>query len=133
MKKRVDNPFGNDSTPNPGVENEAAPLPERGTGLETGTAGERRGGNPRTEDERIKRHSRVVSATIPQTEGSAVLPDNLERIFKDGVTHVWHKDKDLPDISKMPEYKPKPVNKPKINSMKESWEKNKDVYYLKKK
>ena len=31
-------------------------LPVRGTGLETGTAGERREGNPRTEEEREVRH-----------------------------------------------------------------------------
>lgn len=31
-------------------------LPLRGTGLESGTAGERRGGTPRTEEEREERH-----------------------------------------------------------------------------
>lgn len=31
-------------------------LPPRGTGLDTGRAGERRGGQPRTEEERKKRH-----------------------------------------------------------------------------
>ena len=31
-------------------------LPERGTGLRTGRAGERRAGKPRTEEERRRRH-----------------------------------------------------------------------------
>lgn len=31
-------------------------LPEKGTGLETGRAGERRAGKPRTETERERRH-----------------------------------------------------------------------------
>lgn len=31
-------------------------LPEKGTGLETGRAGERRAGKPRTEAERERRH-----------------------------------------------------------------------------
>lgn len=32
-------------------------LPERGTGLTTGRAGARRGGTPRTYEERLARHS----------------------------------------------------------------------------
>ena len=46
-RKRVD-PFSNDSTPKA--------TPSKGTGLSTGTAGERRAGNPRTESERATRH-----------------------------------------------------------------------------
>lgn len=40
-------------------------LPPRGTGLDTGRAGERRGGQPRTEEERKKRH---VSTDISPVE-----------------------------------------------------------------
>ena len=98
MKKRVDNPFGDSSTPNPSAATAIPPsLPEKGTGLEVGTADERKGGNSRTEAEREERHNRVVSVEIPQREGGAGLPNNLERIFKDGVLHIWHKGKDLPD------------------------------------
>lgn len=34
-------------------------LPERGTGLITGNAGQRRGGEPRTDEERLERHNRI--------------------------------------------------------------------------
>lgn len=60
MGKVITNPFGNDSTSNPSVQNESAPLPERGTGLKTGAAGERRGGQPRTEEERRERHDAIL-------------------------------------------------------------------------
>ena len=48
MKKNYTDPFS------PNVD---STLPPRGTGLESGTAGERREGTPRTEGEREERHT----------------------------------------------------------------------------
>jgi len=44
-------------------------LPPRGTGLEIGTAGERRAGVPRTEEERIARHREVFGEELEEETG----------------------------------------------------------------
>ena len=80
-------------------------LPERGTGLETGSAGERRGGNPRTDAEREVRH-------FEQSDVDKLLrtqKEQFQREVKRGV----------------------PTAAPS-NSKEEHWNKHKDVYYLKK-
>ena len=51
MKKKFYNPFGSGDT------HVDSTLPPKGTGLESGTAGERSGGTPRTEEERKERHT----------------------------------------------------------------------------
>lgn len=120
-KKRVD-PFASSNT-----------VPERGTGLSIGTAGERREGDLRTESERVERHdSRVVNAEIPLSKNNS-LPNGTEITIKDGVTYIWHKGKELPDISKMKEYKPESITTHKRSSIEKSWDNNRDSYYLKKK
>lgn len=85
--KQIINPFGNDSTPNPSEQNESASLPERGTGIETGNAGERRQGNPRTEEERAERHFDKTN-------------DNYETITGDGIIHQRLKGYERPEPSK---------------------------------
>lgn len=62
MKKHYTDPF----TPN--VD---STLPPKGTGLENGTAGERRGGTPRTEEERAMRHKE-------KTKEDAFNPENFK-------------------------------------------------------
>jgi len=47
-------------------------LPPRGTGLKEGRAGERRGGSPRTEEERLERHLQMVDKI------EVVIPDDTE-------------------------------------------------------
>lgn len=67
MRKTRANPFESDSAPKPSVENESVPtaiLPERGTGLKNGNAGERRGGIPRTEKEREERHENKFNVVV---------------------------------------------------------------------
>lgn len=89
MKKLI-NPFGDDNAPtNPVVENESASLPERGTGLQTGSAGERRSGTPRTDAERAKRHE-------------SKLPNGLVRTEKDGYVHIHREGTEPPSIAKKP-------------------------------
>ena len=89
--RKIINPFGNDSTPNPNAQlNESTPLPERGTGIEAGNAGERREGNPRIEEERIERHK-----------------DTYHTITKNGVK-----------MRELDGYIPNP---PKPESIKEQW------------
>lgn len=57
MNRHLGEASGNDSTPNPAIQNDAMPLPERGAGLEIDTAREERGkGTPLTDEERAKRH-----------------------------------------------------------------------------
>ena len=99
---KIVNPFGNDSTPK--AQNESAPpepasLPPRGTGLETGNAGERRKGNPRTDEERAIRHGIKLPKGLIETEG------------KDGYVHVHQEGTEPPIISN---------TKPK-KTIKEQW------------
>ena len=89
---------------NPAAVTPAPALPERGTGLETGSAGERRGGNPRTDAEREQRH-------FDQSDVDEVLRTQKEQFQR--------------------ELKRDAHTAPS-NSKEEHWNKHKDVYYLKK-
>ena len=103
MRRPLHNSFGNDSNP---VE-QTASLPERGTGLETGDVGERRGDNPRTDEERAERHENK-------------LPKGLVRTEQDGFIHIHQEGGGLPDFA----------NK-KVSKMQQHWNDNKEAYYLK--
>ena len=65
-----------------------AQLPPRGTGLLLGTAGERRAGVPRTEEERLERHRQVFGEGEEKREG-----DQVERIVRGIVREIiaYHK------------------------------------------
>ena len=62
-------------------------LPPRGTGLLLGTAGERRAGQPRTEEERLERHKQIFG------EGEQEKEDQAERIIRGVVREIiaYHK------------------------------------------
>ena len=94
MKKKLANPFGGNSTPNRAVQNEPSPLPERGTGLKTGNAGERRGGNPRTDEERIVKHKEIVDDTSDSDEYITTEKDGVINMRKKG----FENDKSLKQI-----------------------------------
>lgn len=72
MKKRSENPFGDSE------------LPPRGTGLETGTAGERRAGNPRTDVERVERHKEVMNDSTGVSEYIMMETDGAVHFRKKG-------------------------------------------------
>lgn len=77
MKKNYTDPFS------PNVD---STLPPRGTGLERGTAGERREGTPRTEEERETRHA---EKTKEQTKHYA---ESLSLSIKDQ-WRIYHENK----------------------------------------
>ena len=72
---------------NPGGMNQ---LPPRGTGLLLGTAGERRAGQPRTEEERLERHRQVFG----EGEQEKKEEDQVERIVRGVVREIiaYHKN-----------------------------------------
>ena len=96
-RKRVD-PFSNDSAPKA--------TPPRGTGLSTGTAGERRAGNPRTESERATRHE-VMDDSSDNDEYIKTIVDKKAIFIKKG-----YKIEDVPP----PESRP-----PKPKTLSEQW------------
>ena len=59
-------------------------LPPRGTGLLLGTAGERRAGRPRTEEERLERHAQVFGEGEQEQEKE----DQTERIVRGVVREI---------------------------------------------
>lgn len=63
-------------------------LPPRGTGLILGTAGERRAGQPRTEEERLERHRQIFGEEQQEQE------DQAERIIRGVVREIiaYHKN-----------------------------------------
>ena len=65
-------------------------LPPRGTGLLLGTAGERRAGQPRTEEERLERHRQVFG----EGEQEKKEEDQVERIVRGVVREIiaYHKN-----------------------------------------
>ena len=78
MKKDFHDPFTNtDST-----------LPPKGTGLTTDTAGERRGGNPRTEAERKERHKEVMDDSSGKGEFAKVVKDGVASFRRKGYEDV---------------------------------------------
>lgn len=60
------------------------PLPERGTGLETGAAGERRGGNQRSEQEREVRHREIVDDSTNSGEFVRTVENGMVVMRKKG-------------------------------------------------
>ena len=66
-----------------------AQLPPRGTGLILGTAGERRAGVPRTEEERLERHKQIFGEGKEEEQKE----DQTERIIRGVVREViaYHK------------------------------------------
>ena len=100
MRRKIHNSFGD----NPAAVTSQA-LPERGTGLETGAAGERRGGIQRTDEERAARH-------FDQTDVDKLLKTQKEQ-FQGELNRGAHVA-------------------PPSNSKEDHWNKHKDVYYLKK-
>ena len=64
-------------------------LPPRGTGLLLGTAGERRAGQPRTEEERLERHGQIFG----EGERGQEKEDQAERIIRGVVREIiaYHK------------------------------------------
>ena len=111
MRRPIHNSFGNDSTP-------MEPLPVRGTGLNNGAVGERRGGNPRTDAERAERHKEVI-------EDSSEMGEFVEMEL-DGMTHFRRKgfeDVEIPSVQKTSRL---------LTSQEQHWGKNKEKYYLKK-
>ena len=66
-----------------------AQLPPRGTGLLLGTAGERRAGQPRTEEERLERHRQIFG----EGEQEKREEDQVERIVRGIVREIiaYHK------------------------------------------
>ena len=89
MKKDFHDPFDSSDT------HTDSTLPPKGTGLATGTAGERRGGNPRTEPERKERHKEVMDDST--TKGEFV------KLVKDGATSYRRKgyeDAEIPPSEK---------------------------------
>lgn len=65
-------------------------LPPRGTGLLLGTAGERRAGQPRTEEERLERHRQVFGEGGQEKKEE----DQVERIVRGVVREIiaYHKN-----------------------------------------
>ena len=61
-----------------------AQLPPRGTGLLLGTAGERRAGVPRTEEERLERHRQIFGEGEQEQEKE----DQTERIVRGVVREI---------------------------------------------
>ena len=61
-----------------------AQLPPRGTGLLLGTAGERRAGAPRTEEERLERHRQIFGEGEQEQEKE----DQTERIVRGVVREI---------------------------------------------
>ena len=61
-----------------------AQLPPRGTGLLLGTAGERRAGVPRTEEERLERHRQIFGEGEQEQEKG----DQTERIVRGVVREI---------------------------------------------
>ena len=61
-------------------------LPPRGTGLLLGTAGERRAGQPRTEEERLERHKQVFGEGEQEQEKKE--EDQAERIVRGVVREI---------------------------------------------
>ena len=102
MRRQIHNSFAD--ADNPAAVAPAPTLPERGTGLETGSASERRGGNPRTDAEREERH-------FGQSDVDKLLKAQKEQFQRE-------RDRD--------------VHTAPSNSKKDHWNKHKDVYYLKK-
>ena len=100
MRRTIHNSFAD----NPAAVIPAPALPERGTGLKTDSAGERRGGNPRTDAEREERH-------FDQTD-----VDNLLRTQKEQFQGELNRG----------------AHTAPSNSKEEHWNKHKDIYYLKK-
>ena len=101
MRRTIHDSFAD----NPAAVIPAPALPERGTGLETGSAGERRGGNPRTDAERAARH-------FDQSDVDKLLRTQKEQF--------------------QGEVKRGASTAAPSNSKEEHWNKHKDVYYLKK-
>ena len=91
MKKEFHDPFSETKTD--------STLPPRGTGLTTNTAGERRGGNPRTETERKERHKEVMDDSSSKGE--------FVKVVKDGVTSFRRKGY---EDAEMPAPSPKSVS-----------------------
>ena len=87
MKKDFHDPFSETNTD--------STMPLKGTGLTTGTTGERRGGNPRTEAERKERHKEVMDDSSSKGE--------FVKVVKDGVTSFRRKgyeDAEIPPPGK---------------------------------
>ena len=101
MRRAIHDSFAD----NPGVAATPPALPERGTGLETDAAGERRGGIQRTDEERAARH-------FEQSDVDKLLKTQKEQ-FQGEVKRGVH-------------------TTPSSNSKEDHWNKHKEVYYLKK-
>ena len=78
MKKEFHDPFDSSDT------HIDSTLPPKGTGLTTGTAGERGGGTPRTEVERKERHKEVMDNSSAKGEFTKVVKDGVASFRRKG-------------------------------------------------
>ena len=91
-------------------------IPPKGTGLSTGTAGERRAGNPRTDTERTKRHGEVMDDSSANGEFVTIREDGGRIRF----TRKGYENVPIPPVTPK-SVMPKP--EPKSLSLREEWAK----------